>query len=106
MKKRGECSVPSLLVSNNKSTPYITISKGFTNIVKQHLGSEISISEYRIISTSVIKKKGTHEEYQQFCALCLHSESVSNKYYVKTDDGEISEMQQILQDCYNFEQVE
>jgi len=86
LQQRGNVNVPTLPVTNNKKSPFDNVGAGFQEIATTHLNSDITIGDYRLISTTAIKKKASAAEYQNFCRLCLHSEAVSNKYYVKEND--------------------
>lgn len=75
------------LWQNNKGKPFYKISECFKKICIIYLNKEITISDYRIISTTKIKESGTHKQYIEFSHLCLHSESISNLHYVKKNIG-------------------
>jgi hypothetical protein len=81
--------------------PFYNVSSSFSKITLSKMKKNISIGDWRIITNTKMKKEASNENYLRFIALCLHSESVSNKYYVKDDvdllqEKELSEINAIL----------
>src|SRR3990167_2833591 len=70
----------SCLWQDGSGNPYYDISKSFIKITKLYLNKNISIGDWRIITNTKVKNESTHQDYLTFVALCLHSETVSNKF--------------------------
>ena len=68
----------NVLWQNASGKPMYKVGECFQAICRLYLNKNISISDYRIISTTKIKECGSNKEFQEFAHLCLHSESISN----------------------------
>mgnify|MGYP005994068489 CR=1 FL=1 len=66
-------------------TPFYKVSQSFMRTSKFYLDSDLDINTTRDVYSTEMKKTGTHNQYLNFCQLLLHSETVSNIHYYKTD---------------------
>ena len=82
----------NVLWQDASGKPLYKVGECFQTICRLYLKKNISISDYRIISTTKIKECGTNKEYLEFAHLCLHSESISDKHYVKHNVGKQQEV--------------
>jgi hypothetical protein len=72
---------------NESGAPLYKLGECFKWVCQKYLNKMVTISDYRIISTTKMKTVGTHKQYLEFANLCLHSETISNVHYVKNNVG-------------------
>ena len=61
----------------------------FQKATNKLFSKKITVSDYRIISSTKVRETQSLEAYKIFCDSCLHSAEISDKYYYKPDLVEV-----------------